>query len=241
LLHYSSEKRRWLVLYVDKGESPLNELDVKLCQVITSTSSRVIDNAFLFQKVKRLALHDEMTGLFNYRHFRRCLEMEVKRSQRYKRSFTLLMIDMDNLKVINDKLGHMAGDDAIRHIAETLKNGTRASDIAARYGGDEFAVILPETPAEMAALVAERLKEKIYKEIGADPDGPVISVSIGAAAFPGDASSSAELIAAADQALYRAKYFGKNTISSPISESTGAPPHTGKLSPSDASFLKYHT
>ena len=164
--------------------------------------------------------------------------MEVERSQRYKRSFTLLMIDMDNLKAINDKLGHMAGDDALRHIATTLKNGTRTSDIAARYGGDEFAVILPETPLEMAAIVAERLRKQIYKRIGEEPDGPVISVSIGSASFPDDASSSAELIEAADQALYRAKDNGKNSISTPLRTLAGAS-HTGNLSPADASFMKY--
>jgi diguanylate cyclase (GGDEF)-like protein len=160
-----------------------------------------------------MAVRDSLTNLFNRRYLQEMLEVEFARSRRSGTSLAILMIDSDRLKEINDKHGHKAGDDFLVHIAEVLRGSIRAGDIACRYGGDEFVVVLGNV-AEMIALErAEKLREGIAKHSILYKNEKVsISVSIGIVVFPDHGSSAELLLQRADQALYRAKQMGKNRI-----------------------------
>ncbi|MGH9901603.1 MAG: diguanylate cyclase [Pyrinomonadaceae bacterium] len=156
------------------------------------------------------AFTDHVTGLANRRRFERQLEREVTRTTRYGRQFCLLLIDIDNFKRVNDTYGHDAGDEAIRFLASALQSGTRGIDMAARVGGDEFAIILPETDFAKGLEVAERLRAAV-----AAMDVPVagrITASFGLAEFPLCARDRRELYAAADAALYEAKRRGRDRV-----------------------------
>jgi diguanylate cyclase (GGDEF)-like protein len=167
----------------------------------------------LQSQLREMAVRDSLTNLFNRRYLQEMLEVEFARSRRSGTSLAILMIDSDHLKEINDKHGHKAGDDFLVHIAEVLRGSIRAGDIACRYGGDEFVVVLGNV-AEMIALErAEKLREGIAKHSILYKNEKVsISVSIGIVVFPDHGSSAELLLQRADQALYRAKQMGKNRI-----------------------------
>jgi len=156
------------------------------------------------------AFTDHLTGLANRRRFERQLEREVGRVQRFEHPFTLLMIDIDSFKNVNDSFGHDAGDEAIRRIAKVLSEGTRGIDLAARIGGEEFAVLLVETSRDGGSEVAERLRTAIKAlEI---PKAGRVTASFGVAECPGDAQTSADILKAADIALYEAKRNGRDQV-----------------------------
>jgi diguanylate cyclase (GGDEF)-like protein len=146
-------------------------------------------------------LTDSLTGLANHRRLLDRLDSEIKRCGRTARPFAVLLLDLDGLKAINDAHGHQVGSRALGRVANILRIHCRAIDTAARYGGDEFVVVLPETSREAARLVAQRISE----ESRTDAEEPSISVSMGAAIFPDDGKTIDELLAAADRALYREK------------------------------------
>jgi diguanylate cyclase (GGDEF)-like protein len=150
------------------------------------------------------------TGLFNVRHLSAALEQELRRAARFERPLALLMIDVDHLRRINTSLGHLAGDRALRLVATSLRSLTRDYDLAARFGGDEFCVLLPETPLEGAVRVAERIREDV--ERSGERAGLQLTVSIGVAVVPEGGATSEELIALADAAAYRAKSAGRNSV-----------------------------
>ena len=154
------------------------------------------------------AFTDHLTGLANRRRFERQLEREVARTERYGRPFCLLLVDIDNFKHVNDTNGHDAGDEALRRVANVIQSGTRGIDTGARIGGDEFAVILPETSLERGLEVAERLRSAIAA-LEADP-AQRVTASLGVAELPACAHTGDELRAAADAALYEAKRGGRN-------------------------------
>ncbi len=156
------------------------------------------------------AFTDHLTGLANRRRFERQLEREVGRVLRFERPFTLLMVDIDNFKNINDTFGHDAGDDAIRRISRVLREGTRGIDLAARVGGEEFAVLLVETSQSSGMEVAERLRLAIKTLETAS--GASITASFGVAECPTDAQTASEIIKAADVALYQAKRNGRDQV-----------------------------
>jgi diguanylate cyclase (GGDEF)-like protein len=156
------------------------------------------------------AFTDHLTGLANRRRFERQLEREVGRVQRFERPFSLLMLDIDSFKNLNDNFGHDAGDDAIRRIGRALREGTRGIDLAARIGGEEFAVLLVETSKEGGVEVAERLRLAIKAiEI---PKAGHITASFGVAECPSDAQTAADIVKAADIALYEAKRNGRDRV-----------------------------
>ncbi|HKQ53007.1 MAG TPA: diguanylate cyclase [Pyrinomonadaceae bacterium] len=156
------------------------------------------------------AITDHLTGLANRRRFERQLEREVSRTQRYGRPFCLLILDIDNFKQVNDTHGHEAGDEVIRRLALTLQAGTRGIDLAARIGGEEFAVILPETDFEGGLDVAERLRVAV-REMNVPLVGQV-TASFGVAEFPACATAGRELVLVADAALYQAKRGGRDRV-----------------------------
>jgi diguanylate cyclase (GGDEF)-like protein len=156
------------------------------------------------------AFTDHLTGLANRRRFERQLEREVARVERFERPFTLLMIDIDNFKNLNDNFGHDAGDDAIRRLSKVLREGTRGIDLAARIGGEEFAVLLVETSKDGGVEVAERLRMAIkLLEI---PRAGGMTASFGVAECPSDAQTAADILKAADVALYEAKRNGRDQV-----------------------------
>ncbi len=147
------------------------------------------------------ARHDALTGLANYREFMDRLEKEVHRAERSHHSFTVLLLDLDGLKRINDLHGHLTGNHALQRLAAVMNEHCRSTDLAVRYGGDEFAVVLIDSDKGMAEHVAHRIETGLQ----ADQGKPAISVSIGIGIYPDDGRTAAELIEAADQQLYRSK------------------------------------
>jgi diguanylate cyclase (GGDEF)-like protein len=161
----------------------------------------LLDNARLFEQVRQLAVTDPLTGLLNYRTLINVMETEVQRSHRTGRPFAVLLFDLDGLKAINDLHGHLVGSRAICRLASVLRIHSRSMDTAARYGGDEFAVVLPEAGEEAAASVSRRICERLAK----DGEHPHVTVSVGAAVFPRDGETIEGLFDAADRALYGMK------------------------------------
>src|SRR3989475_11946086 len=144
---------------------------------------------------------DPLTGLANYRQLTYAIDAEIKRFQRTERSFALVLLDMDGLKKINDSFGHLVGSLALCRVAETLFGSCRAMDTAARFGGDEFAVVLPETGDAAAWHVARRISERVAR----DGEKPPLSVSVGVAVYPRDGDSQESLFGAAGPSLYESK------------------------------------
>jgi len=164
----------------------------------------LLDQARLFDQVRSMAVSDPLTGLANYRRLISVLEAELDRSRRTQRAFSVVLLDMDGLKTINDQYGHLTGSRALVRLGKILRGHSRAIDTAARYGGDEFALVLPEAGREVAARVVGRIRERLSSET----EPPALSVSAGVAAFPDDGDTPEKLLAAADRALYGMKNRG---------------------------------
>ncbi len=169
----------------------------------------LVDNARLFDQVRRMAVTDPLTGLANYRTLVTALQNELERSRRSGRPFAVVLFDLDGLKSVNDRFGHLVGSRAICRLAGVLRMHCRSTDTGARYGGDEFALVLPEATAEAAERVARRVREKL----ASDPEIPQLTVSAGVAVFPHDGDSLEKLLGAADRALYRMKGHGDSVLS----------------------------
>jgi diguanylate cyclase (GGDEF)-like protein len=164
----------------------------------------LVDQARLFDQVRNLAVSDPLTGLANYRRLIAVIESELDRSRRTNRPFSIVLLDMDGLKGINDRYGHLVGSRALVRLGKTLRNQSRAIDTPARYGGDEFAVVLPEAPKDLADRVSLRIRERLAME----SEEPRLSVSTGIAAYPEDGDTAEKLLGAADRVLYRMKHRG---------------------------------
>jgi len=174
---------------------------LKVASYAVVLGGALLDNVQLFEQVRHLAVTDSLTGLANYRSLLQSLEIEIQRGRRSGRAFALLLLDMDDLKGVNDRYGHLVGSHALRRLANTMRANSRSMDTAARYGGDEFALILPEANAEAAAAVAKRVCERLAN----DGELPRLSVSVGAAVFPRDGETIEQLLSAADRRLYGMK------------------------------------
>ena len=188
-----------------------NQKDLEFITSLASQAAIAIENAKLYE----LATKDGMTKLYIYRHFYILLENEIRRCARYKRNMSLIMMDIDNFKRINDTYGHLTGDTILKTLAVTLQETVRKIDIPARYGGEEFVVILPETNKEDAIVIAERIRKNISKIVVKVNDTQTLSptVSMGVAQYTTDAQTAKELINCADTALYHSKHNGKNVVS----------------------------
>ena len=203
-------------------EPPFDKEDVEFANTVIKAAVSAIQRARMIETTKAdnarlevLARTDPLTQLLNRRVLVERLSQEVERARRYDGKITLLMIDLDHFKRVNDQYGHLVGDDVLRDVATLLKNALRAVDVVARYGGEEFVVVLPETPAPGALAFAERLRERIEAtDFSAHPHGTFhLTTSIGMATFPGPRTESGEdLLARADEALYRAKADGRNRV-----------------------------
>jgi len=185
-------------------------------QLLERAIRYALERSSLLENIRELAVRDALTGLYNRRELHRFLDSELERSQRYGHPLSFVLIDLDHFKNINDEYGHLAGDEALKQTAQALQAYSRRSDLLARYGGDEFAIVMTDTSAEVAWQGAERLRKMVANESvkvsrGYGFIGNVkITISMGMAEYPGDADSSGTLIEAADQALYEAKRLGRN-------------------------------
>ena len=168
------------------------------------------------KELREKSIRDELTGLYNYRHFLKALERELSRVQRYQRTMSLAMLDLDHFKKLNDNLGHQQGNQVLVQVSEVLKDGCRASDIPVRYGGEEFAIILPETSKKAARGIVDRIRLEVQNlKVSYQNDANencFVTISAGIAAAPEDATSSEHLIRKADSALYAAKASGRNCL-----------------------------
>jgi len=190
------------------------EDESRMLGALASAAALAVNNASLHERIARLAVTDELTGLPNRRRFLEVVRLEVQRARRYSRPLTLLMVDLDRLKQINDQNGHAAGDVMLRGVADGLRSSMRQTDVPARLGGDEFAVLLPETGRDDALPIAERIRVNVEK-FRAVVEGAEISstVSIGLVSRnAGELTDLPSLIRLADDALYRAKAEGRNAI-----------------------------
>jgi diguanylate cyclase (GGDEF)-like protein len=211
----SSEPEFLGVLSIARHGRAFSREEEELLEYLAGQAIVSIENASLHETVERQAVTDELTGLANARAFRSILEREIERSRRFQSPLALVMVDLDNFKQVNDTHGHQQGDEVLASVASVLRDFSRDIDVPARYGGEELAVILPQTDAEGAARLAERMREAVERlrvpRVG-DAGSLQVTASFGVAAVPESATDEAELIAAADAALYRAKRGGKNRV-----------------------------
>ncbi len=211
------------ILELESDGSPIGWI------VLAGTSSEFNEDKFLksvkeelpkwliqvkkYREARRLAVKDGLTDLFNYRYFMEALEREIKNAKRF---CSLIVMDVDDFKKYNDHFGHLRGSALLREIATILRRSSGSGNLVAKYGGDEFAVILPETPKEEAFLIAQGIRYRIekYKFYGEEESQPnqVLTVSGGVATYPIDAKDAFRLFDQADRAMYEAKRRGKNRI-----------------------------
>jgi diguanylate cyclase (GGDEF)-like protein len=208
------------------GDAAIGARDVRSLEALAAFTAVALENAELHQSALQSALTDPLTGLFNVRYLQETLGAALDRAEKTGRPFSLLMLDVDNLREINNESGHMMGDVALREVGRIIASATRAGDIAARYGGDEFLLALPDAGPESAAAVAERIRHEV-EGIGLSHHGARIplTVSIGVASHPRDGATLDALVEAADRAAYRAKARGRNRIAllSPIDPDLALP------------------
>lgn len=197
-----------------EGGGPFTLADESLLTALAFQSASSLENARLYARTLELAASDGLTGLANRRAFQERLEEEVDRSERYQHSFTLMILDIDHFKKVNDTYGHTAGDVVLRGLAGLLKAAVRTVDFVVRYGGEEFVILLPETGGTHGREVAERIRKQTARTSVTLPDGKEISftVSLGVACYPACGRKASDLVERADQALYIAKQSGRDRV-----------------------------
>jgi len=196
----------------DSRKKLFSERDIYFLETLANQAAIAFENYLLYKKLKYESITDELTGVHNYRFLLQSLRLEIKRALRFDSHFSFLMLDVDNLKEYNDENGHLYGSKALKIIAGLIKDRCREIDIVAKYGGDEFSIILPQTDLKGAECLSQRILESVdnYNFEGKKSVG--LTCSIGISMFPGDSRSLDELISNADKALYYAKEQGKNVI-----------------------------
>jgi diguanylate cyclase (GGDEF)-like protein len=188
--------------------------DMELVMRFVDHAAMAIERASLYQKMEELTITDDVTNLFNNRYLHRAIETEIDRSNRYGPPLTVIFMDMDNFKKVNDQNGHLVGSKLLGEVAQLLLNSLRTVDIVARYGGDEFVIVLPQTPPEAGFQVAERLRIAVEQNVFLKHEGYNLrlTASLGVASYPENAKSKEELFKIADEAMYRGKFSTKNIV-----------------------------
>ncbi len=211
-----SGKKVYGILHMaSRYPNAFDEEDAILANAIGEQIGMAVESAQLFDEISRLAITDGLTGLYNIRHLKRVLGEEVKRSLRYGRPLSFIMLDIDFFKIYNDQHGHLRGDEALRILSGLLQQNTRDVDTVFRYGGEEFSVIIPEVGKEEALSMAERLRRVIQEHVfpyEEDQPNGNFTVSMGVASLPEDAEDAEDVVDKADRALYRAKQTGRNRV-----------------------------
>jgi diguanylate cyclase (GGDEF)-like protein len=196
------------------GERELTPEDLLTVRTLADHAAIAIENAQAFERIRELTIVDDHTGLYNARHLHRVLDTEVVRSERYGRPFSLVFIDLDRFKQVNDTHGHQAGSGVLREVGEVIRTVLRETDIATRYGGDEFVILLPEADRAQAVRVAERLRAAIGGQVFLADRGLAVRVtaSLGVATWPLDGRKADELLGRADAAMYNVKGASRNAV-----------------------------
>ena len=214
-LIYKGEKQGALSVFSYKAHQPLMPADMALANAIAQQVANAIQNARLFENVQQLAITDSLTGLFNRRHFFQIAQREFNQAMRYNRDLSMVMIDLDHFKRVNDTYGHPAGDWVLQEIARRMNGALRDTDLLGRYGGEEFVILLQETGLEQAKIIAERLRLNIAVSpltLPASGQKVQITASLGVSEIDEECLSLQQLIDRADLALYRAKQNGRNQV-----------------------------
>lgn len=203
-----------------KGVDAFSPDEIQFLDTLTVELAIAVVNAKLYSRTRELSVRDELTQLYNRRYFQQILPLEIKRAQRFKRPLALLMIDIDHFKRFNDRYGHLTGDECLKEFVRVVNARIREVDFFARFGGEEFVLILPSTPKQDGHVVAEKIRQLVKEHAFANSaskagaSGERLTVSIGLAAYPDDARTVEELIDAADIALYEAKNGGRDKVRS---------------------------
>jgi diguanylate cyclase (GGDEF)-like protein/putative nucleotidyltransferase with HDIG domain len=187
--------------------------DVDLVMSVANQAGVIVENAQLYSQAMTWAITDGLTRLYNHRYMHECLDKEIARGTRFGTTFSIIMLDLDFFKTYNDTYGHLAGDEVLTSVGKCIQASIRTVDMAFRYGGEEFAIILPETMTEGAYLVAERIREKIEQKVFIGRSS--ITASLGIASWPTDGVNKEQILISADKALYSAKGTGRNKTSAP--------------------------
>ena len=190
------------------ANAAFNEDHLRLLTLVASQAAAILQRVLMYEEVARLAVTDDLTGLHNRRHFHDRLADELRRGQRYGCCFSVLYVDIDNFKIINDTWGHALGDRILADLGKVMVRWGRSSDLVARIGGEEFAALLPMTDAAQAVRAADRLRAMVADH--SFPRRKRLTVSLGIASFPGDGQAAEDLLKKADAALYVAKKLGRN-------------------------------
>ncbi len=194
-------------------QKPITAGDLRIFEMLANQAGLAIENSRLYEMVVFKSHTDSLTGLWNHGYFQNALSGELEKASRHQTAVSLLMVDIDDFKKLNDLWGHHKGDVLLHSLAQMIRESARESDIICRYGGEEFAVILPATVKDHAYTLAERLRIKIQDSgFRISPDNTArLTISIGVAAFPEHTQNKEDLIVLADKAMYSAKFSGKNT------------------------------
>jgi diguanylate cyclase (GGDEF)-like protein len=203
-----------LVELLSRSAVAFDERRLDIARTMANEAAMALENARLYQDARSLADRDQLTGFYNHRYLHQRLGAEVVRAQRSRRPLSVLMLDLDDFKLVNDTFGHLFGDRVLAWIADRVRGALRGSDVPARYGGDEFAIVLPETDVTAARRAGRRILDALQEHPFRDEAHGVVPIaaSIGVASFPADGRTATDLIAAADAGLYRVKAAGGHAV-----------------------------
>jgi diguanylate cyclase (GGDEF)-like protein len=203
-------------LLVPEGDEPFGSIDLEIARLVASHAQTALHNAERYHQAKERAFVDDVTGVYNARYLFTALDHEIRRAERYGSQIALLFLDVDRFKTVNDQHGHLVGSRTLRRLAEVLGTCIRQVDTLARYGGDEFTILLVDTSLEAGLAIAERIRAAVagnrFEARGRD--GLRVSVSVGVAAYPTHGTTPETLLDVADKAMYRAKSLGRDRVCS---------------------------